>query len=153
MKHKATNRISKLIVEDKILLNEDDIRDEAVSFFYQLLTGSKEIDYTQQQDLVDIIPKIFNPNQNKALSAIPSTGKIKKVVLSFQGDKALGPDGFPMFFFQEFWHIVGKDTINAVKEFFGSRRILKEINSTFIALIPKLVGADSMGKFRPTKSM
>lgn len=39
--------------------------------------------------------------------------------------------------------------VNAVKEFFGSRRILKELNSTFIALIPKVSGAESMGNFRP----
>lgn len=99
--------------------------------------------------MVDNIPKIIGPNQDKILFAIPSVDEIKKVVFSFQGDKALSPDGFPIFFFQEYWHIVGADTTNIVKELFGSRRILKEINSTFIALIPKVVGPDSMGNFRP----
>lgn len=115
LKHKAANRITRLIVENNTLLNKDEIRDEAIRFFKQLLSSNKDIDQTHQLNLVNIIPKVINPIQNKALTAIPSTGEIKKVVFSFQGDKALGPDGFPMFFFQDLWHIVGEDTINVVK--------------------------------------
>ena len=36
-----------------------------------------------------------------------------------------------------------------MKELFGSRRILKELNGTFLALIPKKPGADSLDMFRP----
>ena len=42
-----------------------------------------------------------------------------------------------------------KDIVKAVQEFFGARSILKEINSTFLILIPKVPGADSLDKFRP----
>lgn len=48
-----------------------------------------------------------------------------------------------------FWHIVEADIYNGVKEFFGSRRLLKELNSTFIVLIPKIPRADSLNKFKP----
>lgn len=86
---------------------------------------------------------------NASLSSIPLILEIKNVVFSFDGNKAPSLDGFPMFFFQDFWDIVGKDVSNGVKEFFGARRILKEINGTFITLIPKTQGVDSMDKFRP----
>lgn len=76
LKHKAVNRISKLIVEEKTLLNKEEIRDEADRFFNQLLTSNKDIDHTHQHNLVNIIPKIINPIQNKALSPIPSTAEI-----------------------------------------------------------------------------
>ena len=41
-----------------------------------------------------------------------------------------------------------EDVAKAVQEFFGERSILKEINSTFLVLIPKILGADSLDKFR-----
>lgn len=39
--------------------------------------------------------------------------------------------------------------MKAVEEFFGARSILKEINSTFLVLIPKVLGDDTLDKFRP----
>ena len=40
------------------------------------------------------------------------------------------------------------DVVKAIQEFFGARSILKEINSTFLVLIPKVPGANSLDKFR-----
>ena len=65
------------------------------------------------------------------------------------GDKAPGLDGFPMFFFQKLWNLVGKDVFDAVKEFYGAKQMLKEVNSTFPCLIPKKTGANSPDQFRP----
>lgn len=36
---------------------------------------------------------------NRKLVCIPSVEEVRGVVFSFEGNKALGPDGFPMFFF------------------------------------------------------
>ena len=41
------------------------------------------------------------------------------------------------------------DVSKAVQEFFGARNLLKELNATFLVLIPKILGVDSMDKFRP----
>lgn len=98
---------------------------------------------------MDYIPSILDADQNSYLTAIPTNDEILKAVNSFEGNKAPGPNGFPMFFFQMYWHIVGRDVSSVVKELFGARIILKELNGTFIALIPKKMGADSMDLFRP----
>ena len=42
-----------------------------------------------------------------------------------------------------------EDVVKAIQEFFEARSILKEINSTFLVLIPKSPRADSLDKFRP----
>lgn len=54
-----------------------------------------------------------------------------------------------MFFFQTFWHVMEKDVLDGVKYFFGARNLLKELNSTFIVLIPMFVGAEAMDCFHP----
>lgn len=63
--------------------------------------------------------------------------------------KAPGPDGFSAEFFLDAWEVVGSDSVQAVKEFFISGRILRKFNATTIALLPKTTGADELSKFRP----
>ncbi|GJU59485.1 RNA-directed DNA polymerase, eukaryota, reverse transcriptase zinc-binding domain protein, partial [Tanacetum coccineum] len=75
--------------------------------------------------------------------------KIKYAMFQIDGNKAPGPDGFSSHFFKKAWTIVGKDVCEAVKEFFSTRKILKEINSTLISLIPKIQNHDKVTDFRP----
>lgn len=79
---------------------------------------------------------------------IPMEEEIRSIVFSFEGNKVSGLDGFPMFFFQSFWDIIAKDVVEATKEFFGSGNILKELNSSFIVLMPKKLSAASFDEFR-----
>lgn len=65
------------------------------------------------------------------------------------GWKASGPDGFLGCFFQTFWNIVGPKLTGAIQKFQKSSFIPKAVNFTFIALIPKIVVANSFNKFRP----
>ena len=44
------------------------------------------------------------------------------------------------------------DVTKLVQELFGARSILKEVNATFLVLIMKVVGEDSMNQFRPISS-
>ncbi|GJW25656.1 zinc knuckle CX2CX4HX4C containing protein [Tanacetum coccineum] len=60
-----------------------------------------------------------------------------EAMFSMGDEKSPGPDGFSAAFFKEAWHIVGVDVINAIREFFTNGKLLKELNHTIIALIPK----------------
>ena len=51
---------------------------------------------------------------------------------------ALGPDGMPSLFYQSFWTTVGDNVCSVVLDFLHNCKILREINLTHIALIPKL---------------
>nr|GEX52239.1 hypothetical protein [Tanacetum cinerariifolium] len=53
-------------------------------------------------------------------------------------DKSPGPDGYTTAFFKEAWDTVRSDVTYVVREFFVNGRLLKEINHTIIALIPKI---------------
>lgn len=77
------------------------------------------IDPRNEDIFLNFIPYILFEESNKLLESIPSDEEVKKAVFSFEGNKALGLDGFPIFFFQYFWEYVGKD-VTATKEFFSS---------------------------------
>nr|GEV17696.1 hypothetical protein [Tanacetum cinerariifolium] len=63
--------------------------------------------------------------------------EIKAAMFGIGDDRPPGSDGFTPSFFKKGWDIVGKDVCNEIWDFFSNGQILKEINHTFIALIPK----------------
>lgn len=80
---------------------------------------------------------------------IPTHDEVFNAVFSFEGNKVPGPDGFPLFFFQKIWQILGSDMVIIAQDFFGSRSLLKELNATFFVLISKNPDAYSFQDFRP----
>ena len=75
--------------------------------------------------------------------------EIKDTFWSLKANKAPGPDGFSAGFFKTSWAIVGRDVIQAIRTFFESGKLLTEVNSTIIALIPKVPNPANVGDFRP----
>ncbi|GJR41735.1 putative RNA-directed DNA polymerase [Tanacetum coccineum] len=75
--------------------------------------------------------------------------KIKDAIFSMGNDKSPGPDGFTAAFFKESWDIVANDVILAVREFFINGKLLKELNHTIIALVPKVAAPSRVNDFRP----
>uniref|UniRef100_A0A2N9GB44 Integrase catalytic domain-containing protein n=1 Tax=Fagus sylvatica TaxID=28930 RepID=A0A2N9GB44_FAGSY len=71
------------------------------------------------------------------------------VVRNMGGDKAPGPDGFSLAFFQSCWDIIKQDVMNVFHDFHTSRNFVKSLNVTFLALIPKKPGAQECKDFRP----
>ena len=62
---------------------------------------------------------------------------------------APGLDGMSPIFYKSFWHIVGKDVVEVVLSALNSGVIPESLNSTFIALIPKIKDPKKFFDFRP----
>jgi len=64
--------------------------------------------------------------------------EVKTTVWDCDSFKSPGPDGIHLGFIKEFWPTLKIDILRFVSEFHRNGRLSKEINSTFIALIPKV---------------
>ncbi|KAL2235315.1 UNVERIFIED_CONTAM: hypothetical protein Sindi_1263700 [Sesamum indicum] len=62
---------------------------------------------------------------------------VKQAVFDIAEDKAPGPNGYSSGFFKAVWPVVGQEVTKAVLEFFSTGKLLKQVNSTLLALIPK----------------
>ncbi|KAL2224371.1 UNVERIFIED_CONTAM: hypothetical protein Sindi_3072200 [Sesamum indicum] len=74
---------------------------------------------------------------------------VKQAVFDIADDKAPGPDGYSSGFFKAAWPVVGQEVTKAVLEFFSTGKLLKQVNSTLLALIPKVHTPMTVGDFRP----
>ena len=73
----------------------------------------------------------------------------KHTLASFQKSKGLGPDGWPIEFYEDFFDLVGSNMLATIEEFKLNGRVLGGINATFISLIPKSLDPSSFNEFRP----
>lgn len=69
-------------------------------------------------------------------------------VFNLRGDKAPGPNGFPMAFFQQFWDLLKEDAMAFMREFHSRGKLFKSIRAS-ITLIPNKRGVDRLKDFRP----
>ncbi|XP_010666428.1 uncharacterized protein LOC104883583 [Beta vulgaris subsp. vulgaris] len=142
------NRINTIRKEDGSWANTSDEVLEAFVEYYQSLLGSrnavKKIEPT-------IIAKgsVLSTQQQMELTLNFTNEEIKNALFSIPDDKAPGMDGYSSCFFKKSSEYIGQDIIEAVKDFFRSGKILKEINVTAITLIPKIKCPAAVGDFRP----
>ena len=64
-------------------------------------------------------------------------------------NKAPGPDGFPIEFYQHFWPLVCGDLCALFREFDEGTLDIARFNYGVISLLPKCAGADCIQKYRP----
>nr|GEX42583.1 hypothetical protein [Tanacetum cinerariifolium] len=75
--------------------------------------------------------------------------EVKDAMFSIGNDKSPGPDGYTACFFKESWDIVANDVTCVVQEFFTNGNLLKELNHTIIALVPKVKSPTRINDYRP----
>ena len=98
--------------------------------------------------IVRHIPKVLTEEHNKNLNNLVSMEEVTLAVNEMDNGKDPRPDGFTIDFFKACWEIVKYDIYEVVEDSQESITILKALNSTFIALIPKEELASTPEKFR-----
>ncbi|KAL2904668.1 LINE-1 reverse transcriptase-like protein [Bienertia sinuspersici] len=118
--------------------------------YYEHLIGTTDEGGREQvlQEVVEVGPRLSATQQERLIAPFTSA-EVKDAIFSMDGSKAPGPDGFNAQFYKENWDIIGEMVIKSVMEFFQKGKLLKEINSTFISLIPKIDRPQNVSEFRP----
>ena len=126
----------------------EDIKQEAIAHFQNILCcDGPSTDHNHYLDNLEGFT--WSPQHKETLNRRITQEEIKNAIFSINDSKAPGPDGFTSLFFKKAWSIVGSDVTEAVESFFNSGCMLREINCTIIALVPKVPNPESMHDYRP----
>ncbi|KAK3184843.1 hypothetical protein Dsin_032129 [Dipteronia sinensis] len=126
-------------------LSENDILKNCLT----MINLSRPVSYGIGTTLSNIIDKVISNGQADFMGRDVTDDEIREVCFSLHPNKAPGLDGFNAHFFNITWDIVGEDVISVVQEFFMSGLLLKELNATILALVPKVPNPSKMKDFRP----
>ena len=74
------------------------------------------------------------------------------VLKGFKKDKSLGPDGWPMEFFLDFFDLIGEELVMAAEQVGIGGKVPSALNSTFLTLIPKCENPSTFANFYPISS-
>jgi hypothetical protein len=141
------NSIDAIRGEDGVwIMKCSEIRDYMVGNF-QLLFSEEPISFPL--DLENLISPMISDSKNILLCEIPSPLVIKETLFGMQSLKSPGPDGLPPLFYKKYWKVVRQSVIKVVQSFFISGKMLREVNNSYIVLIPKIQNPSTFNHFRP----
>ncbi|KAL0287129.1 UNVERIFIED_CONTAM: hypothetical protein Sradi_7130300 [Sesamum radiatum] len=122
---------------------------EFVTYFEALLGGERQPCNLNLDFLQPHLKHTLTVEEAAALLRQVSTGEVKEALFAISEDSAPGPDGYTSAFFKSAWTKIGEDICAAVQEFFLSGKLLKQINTTLLVLIPKVQLPTRVMQFRP----
>lgn len=127
----------------------EDIHNAFINFFSSLFGTPIDDQYNGFNRIDNLVNSKVTKDQAIQLARPVSDQEIKDVLWSLKANKAPRPDGYSAGFFKCSWDIVGKEVTQAIRTFFEFGKLLSEVNSTIIALIPKVPKPEKVGDYRP----
>lgn len=135
--------------DDRVIDSLDGIKHHAVHYFQQLLGGVNVPTVSTPADITSVMQIKGSDAAIASLETPFSDLDIEKAFLSLPQNKSPGPDGYPAEFFTGNWKAIGREMIDAVKEFLNTGELLQQLNATLLVLVPKKTNANKITEFRP----
>ncbi|KAK4384575.1 hypothetical protein Sango_3047100 [Sesamum angolense] len=135
---RASKRVFQIMNEDgNNLTTQEDVVNEFVSFYQRLLGGDRRREFIDLRHLRPWARHVLTRDESQALVRPVTREDIKDAFFDIAEDKAPGPDGYPSGFYKAAWPVIGEEVVKAILEFFITGRLLRQVNTTILALIPK----------------
>ena len=143
--HWRNNFLDRIIINGEELVEEQEVREGIVKAFQQQLREEPG----WRADLGGLHLKSLDHSEAEALEVPFTEEEIFAALMEMNGDKAPGPDGFTVAFWQACWDFAKEEILELFKELYDQKSFAKSLNATFLVIIPKKGGAEDLGEFRP----
>nr|GFA19536.1 hypothetical protein [Tanacetum cinerariifolium] len=140
------SRIDVVTTAENVEVTGLGVLDVFISHYEAFIGSSMKCDLLNTTGLFN---KKVSDGANTNMIRPVSNEDIKKDMFDIGDEKAPGPDGYTSIFFKKGLDVVGQDVCNAIHDFFSNGKLLKEINHTFLALIPKVATPLKVNDYRP----
>ncbi|XP_026459906.1 uncharacterized protein LOC113360630 [Papaver somniferum] len=144
-----TDQLKQLNSNPYFIQNNEAIK---ISLEDLLVTHFKNISTTTNpilnNDFLNCTDNCITDEDNEKLLSPITLEEVKNTIKQMGPWTAPGTDGFPPGFYKQNLKLLENDVWEIVKSFFHSKHLLKEMNHTFISLIPKVNKLNSPADFR-----
>ena len=123
--------------DGSITESQEDLENTLNSYFAKLLQEPEKDREEAQREVLSHIPKLITEDHNQILGKSIKMVEVKNVVNQMAKDKAPGLDGFTTNFFHAGWEWLKEEIVALVEDSRKLRSVLRALNLTFLALIPK----------------
>ncbi|GKV13379.1 hypothetical protein SLEP1_g24388 [Rubroshorea leprosula] len=142
---KAQNSISGLWSNGQWVEDPNMVKDEMVKYFSKMFRE----DSWNRPKPSNLVFRRISSDQKVWLERPFTVEEIKEGLKSCDGSKAPGPDVYNFNFLKFIWSSVRDDFVVFFREFHQNSRLVKGLNSSFLALIPKKLSPRDLKDFRP----
>ena len=143
--HKRRNFFKSISINGRKLDKEVDIKEGLADAFQSLLLVSSG----WCPLLSDFSLNEIGSEEATRLEVTFSEEEIWTIISGLNNNKAPGPDGFPLAFWSFSWDFVKNEVLGFFKEFHEHSRFVKNLNATFLVLIPKKQTVEDFKDLRP----
>jgi hypothetical protein len=134
-KHRKT-RIFQLQDNDKVIEGDEQLKKYATKYYKGLFGSPSENNFSLDESIRDDIPQVTE-GENEKLTKPFGEEEVKKAIFDMEHNKVLGPDGFPVKFYQVFWDLIKSDLLAMFDDFHKGELPLYSLNFGNIVLLAK----------------
>ncbi|KAL0294502.1 UNVERIFIED_CONTAM: hypothetical protein Sradi_6884200 [Sesamum radiatum] len=139
-KRRSSKRVFQIMTPDgQTLTHQSDVTNEFIRYYQELLGGRPRDRFIDLRHLRPWARHIITETEAEALVLPVSPDEVKQALFDIDESKAPGPDGYSAGFFKAAWPVIGGEVTRAIRDFFQTGRLLKQVNATLISLIPKVI--------------
>ena len=128
--------------------SQDKIKLVAEAHFKVLSKDQKKSLIGNQLKVLEHFPSFFTKEEGLELGKEITIDEVQKVLSKFSKDKILGPDGWSVDFFLDFFDILGKYLLDVAELSRKKGYMSSSLNAAFITLIPKNDSLKTFSYFR-----
>lgn len=139
------NEIVRIMIDGRVVEGVSGLNTAVRQYFACRFTQEPVPDFDLNMDGHSTI----STEQNIFLEAFHTREEVKEAVWACGIDKAPGFDGYNFKSIREMWDILENDIFDFVVEFFRSGYSARNINVTWVCLIPKIVAPICIDDYRP----
>lgn len=129
--------------------SQPDLERAARDHFEKLYTKLNNLNLRAQMEVLQCMPCFFTDDDNEHIGRPVALDEVAIVLKKMAKDKSLGPDGWTVEFYTQFFDLLGNELVSLVEEARTTGRVNGGLNLTFISLIPKVSEPSSFQDYRP----
>ena len=143
--HRRRNAINKIKINGIWLTDDNAIQKGIVDMFKGLLSKSGG----WRSAFPNIPLEVLGTKDVGSLEVRFSEEEVFIAISGLNGEKAPGPNGFPIAFWSFSWEFVKDEMMDFFKEFYEKNKFMRSLNATFLVLIPKKGNVEDIKDYRP----